>query len=175
MKTTISIAIFIAIFFTSFPIFSQEVSMKSNSIPLSKEESAIYLDSLKSVWVKIQNLPRGKKDGDFWSFDNYIIGTVGKVVDAQRHVITIDKDAHWDDGSNSNVSVITFYTYAKDSIKKVYFPLQVITFYYNYKDNSGMIVLATNNFPNDPELHSKTPEEIKEKINMVFTNLDKFI
>lgn len=142
-----------------------------NYIILPETEGQMYLDSLNNYWGKIQKLPKGKKDGDYWSHDKNLVGTVGKVIGDKRYTLIINKEVDLGEGK---ISQMIFCIRQNDS-EKQYFPIETMTFYYRHKDKKSVVIWSIFESKNDSVLHKKEPEWIKGRISELMKNINSYI
>ena len=172
MRKFIFLAVIAISLFVGHPCFSQtQEEPELNSVPLSDDESHIYLDSLNSVWVRMRNILKNKEPENFWTYGGIII-TNPKVVGDKKYTLTIDKASHSDNGNI--VSTITFEVKDNNPVTEFY-PLEVITFFYNHTDRQGMAMLSISYFKGDSDFHKKTPGEIQEKLKELIRQINDLI
>lgn len=176
MKKTIFLAICAISLFVGSPCFSQDQEEEQsgdelNRVTLSTKESKECLDTLESAWTKVKNLPKNLA----WGFGDFV-RTMGKIASDpitgnKIYVLTIDKKAHFDDGSI--ISSLKFEVFANDQKKHAYFPLETLTFYYNHTIKKGIVVYLVENFYDDPVFHEKSPREIRGKIKELMRSINE--
>jgi len=145
---------------------------KCQSVVLSKDESAKYLNAIDFAFDQIKKLPNGKSDGKYWSSDSCTVGTNGTVIDKIRYTVSVEKKVKKVDGSV--ISNITFCS-RSNNVKTENYPLEIIYFSYNHETQIGAISWIIKNSADEPFKIHVGGNKTQEKINDFLDHLDKYI
>ena len=155
-----------SILFVSFPIFSQGEE-KTCAVTLSYNECSKYLKVLKTSWLKIQDLP----EGTFWTDGDCFFQTNGKIVDNQKYQMYADREFYL----NGKVMSLMEFSVRSNDAGTRYYPIEILAFSYDHKAKIGTLFWITQKFFDDPSLYPRSPGEIKQEMNKMISEINKFI